>query len=93
MRLIDADNINPADVIGGASEFAADVRKSMRDLIDMQPTVYDLDAVVKRLEEQLMKREEQLKTCCDKDMEDYLRCRMAGIADATEIVKAGGVHE
>ncbi|MDE7436778.1 MAG: hypothetical protein K2N01_13295 [Lachnospiraceae bacterium] len=50
MRLIDADSINPADVIGGASEFATDIRKAMQDLIDIQPTAYDLDKVVEQLE-------------------------------------------
>ncbi len=39
MRLIDADKINTKDVIGGASEFANDIRKAMQDLIDNAPTV------------------------------------------------------
>lgn len=52
MRLIDADSIKPADVIGGASEFAIDIRKAMRDLIDSQPTAFDLDEVLKQLREE-----------------------------------------
>ncbi len=51
MRLIDADKINPSDVIGGNNEFASDIRKAMQDLIDIQPTAYDVDKVVKQLEE------------------------------------------
>lgn len=51
MRLIDADKINPSDVIGGNNEFASDIRKAMQDLIDSQPTAYDVDKVVKQLEE------------------------------------------
>ena len=39
MRLIDADKINTKDVIGGASEFAYDIRQAMQDLIDNAPTV------------------------------------------------------
>lgn len=38
MRLIDADKINPSDVIGGNNDFASDIRKAMQDLIDIQPT-------------------------------------------------------
>lgn len=51
MRLIDADKINPSDVIGGNNDFASDIRKAMQDLIDSQPTAYDVDKVVKQLEE------------------------------------------
>lgn len=49
MRLIDADSINPADVIGGASEFATDIRKAMQDLIDSQPTAYDPDKEAQKI--------------------------------------------
>lgn len=41
MRLIDADKINPSDVIGGNNDFASDIRKAMQDLIDSQPTACD----------------------------------------------------
>lgn len=51
MRLIDADKINPSDVIGGNNEFASDIRKAMQDLIDSQPTAYDMDKVIEQLEE------------------------------------------
>lgn len=50
MRLIDADKINPSDVIGGNNEFASDIRKAMQDLIDSQPTAYDVDKAIKQLE-------------------------------------------
>ena len=53
MRLIDADKINPNDVIGGNSEFATDIKMAMQDLIDCQPTAYDVDKVVEQLEERL----------------------------------------
>lgn len=41
MRLIDADKINPSDVIDGNNEFADDIRKAIQDLIDIQPTACD----------------------------------------------------
>lgn len=49
MRLIDADKINPSDVIGGNNEFASDIRKAMQDLIDSQPTAYDVDKVIEKI--------------------------------------------
>lgn len=51
MRLIDADKINPNDVIGGNSEFATDIKMAMQGLIDCQPTAYDVGKVVEQLEE------------------------------------------
>lgn len=83
MRLIDADKINPADVIGGASEFATDVRKAMQDLIDIQPTAYNLDAVVDQLH----------KTQVYKFQGKLPDGRICHFSDVIEIVKAGGVHE
>ena len=56
------------------------------------PTAYDVDKVVARLEEMRTKREEQLRTCVDNDMADYLRCKMSAIAEAIEIVKSVGVE-
>ncbi len=50
MRLIDADKINSKDVVMGNSEFAKDIRKAMQDLIDSQPTAYDMDKVTEQLE-------------------------------------------
>lgn len=51
MRLIDADKINFNEVFVGASEFAQDTRDVAQILINRQPTAYDVDKVVKRLEE------------------------------------------
>lgn len=57
-----------------------------------QPAAYNLDKVVKRLEEMRLKREEQLRACVDNDMADYFRCKMSAIAEAIEIVKSGGIE-
>lgn len=50
MRLIDADKINFLEIFGGMSEYAKDVRRAAQELIDRQPTVYDLDKVIDQLE-------------------------------------------
>lgn len=46
----------------GASEFAQDTRNAAQMLIDNQPTAFDLDKVVERLEEYLFE-----KYCIDGD--------------------------
>ena len=50
-RLIDADKIDFNEVFVGASEFAQDTRNAAQMLIDNQPTAFDLDKVMERLEE------------------------------------------
>ena len=92
MRLIDADKIDFEKVFIGASDFAKDTREAAQKLIDEQPTAYNVDKVVERLEDMLLKREEQLRTCADNDMADYFRCKMSAIAEVIEIVKSGGVE-
>ncbi len=92
MRLIDADKIDFGKVFIGASDFAKDTREAAQKLIDEQPTAYDVDKVVQRLEEMRLKREEQLRACVDNDIADYLRCKMSAIAEAIEIVKSGGIE-
>ncbi len=61
--------------------------------IEKMSAAYDVNNIIEKLEEQRAKKVEQLRVCCDKDMEDYLRCKMSGIAEAIEIVKAGGVDD
>lgn len=79
MRLIDADKINPSDVIGGNNDFASDIRKAMQDLIDSQPTAYDMGKVVEQLEE-YKGEAKQLGA-------------LGFVVDIIEVVKAGGVNE
>lgn len=50
MRLIDADKIDFNEVFVGASEFAQDTRNAAQMLIDKQPTAYDVNKVVNKLE-------------------------------------------
>ena len=79
MRLIDADKINPSDVIGGNNDFASDIRKAMQDLIDIQPTAYNMDKVIEQLEE-YKGEAEQLGV-------------QGLVTDIIEIVKAGDMNE
>ncbi len=92
MRLIDAEEFKKQ--IAGmaiANNYPADKANKMCELIDCQPTAYDVDKVVERLEDMRLKREEQLRACADNDMSDYFRCKMSAIAEVIEIVKSGGI--
>ncbi len=51
MRLIDADRIDFGEVFKGSSDFAKDTREAAQELIDNQPTAYDLDEVISQLKE------------------------------------------
>lgn len=51
MRLIDAEKIDFGEVFIGDSDFAKDTREAAQNLIDTQPTAYDVDKVVERLGE------------------------------------------
>lgn len=81
MRLIDADKIDFRKVFIGASDFAKDTREAAQKLIDEQPTDYDVDKVVEKLED------------FRKDAEDnrafLLKC---AYENAIEIVKSGGIE-
>lgn len=50
MRLIDADKIDFGEVFKGESDFARDTREAAKELIDRQPTAYDLDQVIEQAE-------------------------------------------
>lgn len=100
MRLIDADKLTDGkgifnDVIhvdfekGGGYIMVED----LLNILDNQHIAYDVDKVVEQLEDMRSKREEQLRSCADNDMADYLRCKMSAIAEIIEIVKSGGRNE
>lgn len=87
MRLIDADGINFEKVFIGASEFAKDMREAAQKLIDEQPTAYDTDKVMERLEQNSQNIKLIYPTDQGYDYEDAI-----GIdtKKAKEIVKSGG---
>lgn len=62
MRLIDVDKIDFNEVFKGQSDFAKDTREAAQSLIDSQPTAYDVDKVVEKLEDhkkRIMDRKER----------------------------------
>lgn len=75
MRLIDADNLNFQEQYYNKSQM-----KAILDFMDAQPTAYDVDKVVKQLEE--------LRKECEDPLQDYDPNHFIG--KAIEIVKAGG---
>lgn len=101
MRMIDADEFEKQ--IAGmtiANNYPVKKASALCDLIDAQPTAYDLDKVVEQLEE----RTTFLKECTkygNKDAEQqeksYATMMMYEVAylvdDLLEIVKGGGVDE
>ena len=82
-RLIDADKIDFNEAFVGASEFAQDTRNAAQMLIDNQPTAFDVDEVVQRLE---MLIEDKVSESGD----DWYTAEC--LNEAVEIVKGGGVN-
>lgn len=85
MRLIDADKI--IDSLG-----ISDMDFAIGEVIDKQPTAFDVDKVVDQLEEELELTEEEKKRCV---IENYLQYDFAkgyamGVYNAIDIVKGGG---
>lgn len=92
MRLIDADKIDFGKVFIGASDFAKDTREAAQDLIDSQPTAYDVDKVVEQLKElRDMVPVNRLLDDITKDKPKELGQIMA-YRKAIEIVKSGGIE-
>lgn len=89
MRLIDADKINFNEVFVGASELAQDTRYVAQILINRQPTAYDVDKVVKRLEE--LKSQVPVNRILDDIIKDKPKelGQLIAYNKAIEIVKAG----
>ena len=86
MRLIDADKLNFLEQHYNKSQM-----KAILDFLDAQPTAYDVDKVVKKLEERksLYKRLQKLK---DRDFIGY-GYKIEAIDNAIEIVKAGAKND
>ena len=85
MRLIDADKIDFNEVFVGASKFAEDTRQAGKMLIDAQPTAYDVDKVVQKLNEQ------QNNKGFGGTLQEMFYD--SGLDAAIEIVKGGGIDE
>lgn len=81
MRLIDADKIDFNEVFVGASEFAQDTRNAAQMLIDNQPAAFDLDKVMKQLEN---------RSALARPVGWSKAYEIIMLKDAIEIVKGGG---
>ena len=82
MRLIDADKINPMRCPQSIEE--------MREWIDRQPTAYDVEAVVRELEDKIEHHWERANYCYDNELyiansEHLGKCE--AFRDAIEIVR------
>ena len=93
MRLIDADKIDFEKVFIGASDFAKDTREAAQKLINEQPTAYDVDKVVEKLE-RLSNDVISNIFCYEED--DHTGIYNDGLSDgyekSVEIVKSGGLE-
>lgn len=95
MRLIDADNFK-RQVAGMSiiSGFSPKQANALCQLIDKQPTVYDVDKVVEQLEEEkelayadFERYAEEVDPCLDSDCDDFFH---TGLGRAIKVLKAGG---
>ena len=88
-----ANDINEDAVVA----FAADLLKTVQNVIDTEPTAYDPDKVVKQLKDEVKeydKRIERRNGDCYFDETEKIKAleeRARGIERAIEIVKGGGV--
>lgn len=96
MRLIDADKIDFGKVFIGASDFAKDIREAAQKLIDEQPTAYDVDKIVERLQES---KKEAIKAIDENGKSEYSLIKIKDLKELfeeytreqVEIVKSGGI--
>ena len=97
MRLIDADNIEGcAKYIKTNENFEPYIMiEDLVKLLDNQPTVYDVDKVVKQLEElgQKMSESKSLQKYGKSSPENHRYYKAVSVKRAIEIVKGGGVNE
>ena len=94
MRLIDADKIDFEKVFIGASDFAKDTREAAQKLIDEQPTAYNVDKVVERLEvnaKYFQSEADELAQVGDWGTATELQGKAAAYRDAAKTVKSGGI--
>lgn len=91
MRIIDADKFKQ-QIAGMAilNDYSAQKVNKMCELIDAQPTAYDVDKVVEQLKE-LNKYNLNLADCMLDIQSHGLGRHFICLEDAIEIVKAGGI--
>lgn len=95
MRLIDADWIVDSDIANclGAEYYSC--VPDVRDMLNDQPTAYDVEAVVEQLNKELELADEEKRRCTVENMLQFDETKgyARGMATAIEIVKGGGINE
>ena len=94
MRLIDAEELKKQiAAMSIVNNYPADKANKLCELIDNQPTAYDLDKVIKDLEEYAHSDIcGPCRSCRISDDINNIECENCGALGALEIVKNGGVH-
>ena len=96
MRLIDADKIDFGKVFIGASDFAKDTKEAAQNLIDSQPTAYDVDKVVEQISDLVKPTEQYRHNFCsavtDEHCDNYKNCEFCITEQIYKIVKSGGIE-
>lgn len=91
MRLIDVDWIVDSDIANclGAEYYSC--VPDVRDMLNDQPTAYDLDGVLNQLEEELRMADEEKRRCAGENslQFDSAKGYANGIANAIDCVKSG----
>ena len=92
MRLIDADTLaDKFEQLKGEESLASMFAEEMVKAVEAQPTAYDLDKVVKDLEEYAHSDIcGSCRSCRTLDDSDDIECENCGALGALEIVKQGG---
>ena len=89
MRLIDADELqNGLDRLMEQGELSYNIFKAAVDILDIQPTAYDVDKVV----EQLGQKEEDAKKYWQEFDDEDAFGEMNAYRNAIQIVKSGGIE-
>ncbi len=94
MRLIDADNIVDSDIANALGTEYYSCIPDIRDMLNDEPTAFDLDKVVNKLEKELELADNEKDRCLreNKLQFDCAKGYVQGIAVAVEFVK-GGIYE
>ena len=93
MRLIDADEFK-RQIAGMAivNNYPADKANKMCELIDCQPTAYDVDKVMEQIEEYAHSGICKSHNGCPYRNNEGMNCENCGAMGTLEIVKSGGIE-
>lgn len=98
MRPIDADEISRfLSKVDALSSLGTIRIKTIIDLINRQPTVYDIDKIIEQLEEErelafsdFERYAEEVDPCLDSECDDFFH---TGLGRAIKVLKAGGKRD